>query len=194
MPGPSSSDYSDSREFIDLSRALALLTRLQLEGTQGCPANRRRWLNRDLKMQQWFARIAKREKPMLFITEMLLEPGLDKFIVDLLLRRGNDMALRTMLDYWVHTEGSFASVFGSFSKKPGIERALARVVISPGFLDGFVFRKFLWQEGLGDLALEAATLVGVRGLVDNVLPLLSAILLAVLVLSVQGFITEFDQP
>ena len=29
------------------------------------------------------------------------------------------MALRTMLDYWVHTEGSFASVFGSFSKKPG---------------------------------------------------------------------------
>ena len=26
-------------------------------------------------MQQWFARIAKREKPMLFITEMLLEPG-----------------------------------------------------------------------------------------------------------------------
>ena len=35
----------------------------------------RRWLNRDLKMQQWFARIAKREKPMLFITEMLLEPG-----------------------------------------------------------------------------------------------------------------------
>ncbi|CAE6971761.1 MRL1 [Symbiodinium natans] len=152
------------------------------------------WLNRDLKMQQWFARIAKREKPMLFITEMLLEPGLDKFIVDLLLRRGNDKALRTMLDYWVHTEGSFASVFGSFSKKPGIERALARVVISPGFLDGFVFRKFLWQEGLGDLALEAAALVGVRGLVDNVLPLAFAVLVAILVFSVQGFLTEFDQP
>ncbi|CAE7743026.1 unnamed protein product [Symbiodinium sp. CCMP2592] len=155
------------------------------------------WLNRDPKMQQWFARIAKREKPMLFITEMLLEPGLDKFIVDLLLRRGNDVALRSMLDYWVHTEGSFASVFGSFSKKPGIERALARVVISPGFLDGFVFRKFLWQEGLSDLALEAATLVGVRGLVDNVLPLAFAVLVAMLVFSVQGtqagFLALFEE-
>ncbi|CAJ1421046.1 unnamed protein product [Effrenium voratum] len=144
------------------------------------------WLNRDPEMQRWFARIAKREKPMVFITEMLQEPGLDKFIVGLLLRKGNDTALRSMLDFWVHTEGSFASVFGSFSKKPGVERALARVVISPGFLDGFVFRKFLWQDGLWELAVEAATLVGVRGLVDNVLPLTLAVLSAILAFYAQG--------
>ncbi|CAK8990908.1 unnamed protein product, partial [Durusdinium trenchii] len=150
------------------------------------------WLNRDPEMQKWFARIAKREDVMLFITELLQEPGLDKFIVQLLLRRGNDKALRSMLDFWVHTEGSFASVFGSFSKKPGVDRALARVVISPGFLDGFVFRKFLWQEGLGDLALEAATLVGVRGLMETVLPLAFAVVLAILAFYFQGVFREID--
>lgn len=34
-----------------------------------------RWLNRDPEMQKWFARIAKREDVMLFITELLQEPG-----------------------------------------------------------------------------------------------------------------------
>ena len=34
-----------------------------------------RWLNRDKEMQKWFAKIAKREDVMLFITEMLQEPG-----------------------------------------------------------------------------------------------------------------------
>eukprot|EP00435_Cladocopium_sp_Y103_P075185 s14_g54.t2 len=150
------------------------------------------WLNRDKDMQKWFARIAKREDVMLFITEMLQEPGLDKFIVKLLLRRGNDKALRSMLDFWVHTEGSFASVFGSFSKKPGVDRALARVVISPGFLDGFVFRKFLWQEGLANLALEAAALVGVRGLVDTVLPLAFGVVLAIVAFYFQGVFRELD--
>ncbi|CAL1147022.1 unnamed protein product [Cladocopium goreaui] len=150
------------------------------------------WLNRDKEMQKWFARIAKREDVMLFITEMLQEPGLDKFIVKLLLRRGNDKALRSMLDFWVHTEGSFASVFGSFSKKPGVDRALARVVISPGFLDGFVFRKFLWQEGLANLALEAAALVGVRGLVDTVLPLAFGVVLAIVAFYFQGVFRELD--
>ena len=149
-----------------------------------------RWLNRDESMRQWFAEIAKREDVMLFITEMLQEPGLDKFIVKLLLRRGNDMALRSMLDHWVHTDGSFASVFDAFSKKPGVDRALARVVISPGAsclasllelarvsrqafwmvssLGALALgrasgnrhvRKFLWQDGLIELALEALALV-----------------------------------
>lgn len=151
------------------------------------------WLNRDPKMREWFAQLASRENTMLFITEMLLEPGLDCFIVDLLLRRGNDEALRTMLDYWVHTEGSFAEVFGSFSKKPGVEEALARVVISPGFLDGFVLQRFLWQPGLVELAAEAMTLVGVRGLMHNVVPLsLSVISLAAAISSQQAASEAFE--
>eukprot|EP00401_Gymnodinium_catenatum_P073626 CAMPEP_0117458144 /NCGR_PEP_ID=MMETSP0784-20121206/776_1 /TAXON_ID=39447 /ORGANISM="" /LENGTH=604 /DNA_ID=CAMNT_0005251647 /DNA_START=240 /DNA_END=2051 /DNA_ORIENTATION=+ len=146
------------------------------------------WLNRDATMREWFARIAKRENAMRFIAEMLLEPGLDRFIVSLLLRRGNDVALRSMLDQWVHKEGSFAQVFGSFARKPGIEQALARVVISPGFLDGFVLSKFLWQPGLIDLALEALALVGLRGLQSTVLPLLFAVAVAAIILAMQNML------
>jgi len=136
------------------------------------------WLNRDERMRLWFANIAARETSMQFITEMLLEPGLDKLIVDLLLRKGNDMALRAMLDQWIHTDGSFDKVFGSFATKPNIDRALARVVMSPGFIDGFVIRKFLWQDGLFELSYEALTIVGVQGLKKYVVPLVIGVVVA----------------
>lgn len=146
------------------------------------------WLNRDVRLRQWFAQIACRENTMVFITEMLREPGLDAFIVTLLLRKGNDDALRQMLDYWIHTEGSFAEVFGSFSEKPRVDEALARVVMSPGFLDGFVLQRFLWQPGLLELAAEALALVGTRGLMKNVVPLTIAVLIACVALGFNGMV------
>lgn len=142
------------------------------------------WLNQDTAMRPWFAHIASRDSTLLFITEMLLKPGLDRFMVRLLLLPGNDAALRAMLEHWVRAEGSLRKVVSSFAEKPLAARALARVIVSPGFLDTFVIRRLLLQPGLAEIVVDAVVLVGVRGMLDTVLPLsLSTFALAFLLLS-----------
>jgi len=129
------------------------------------------WLNRGASMRRWFADVASRDSAMVFVTEMLLEPGLDRFVVGLLLQRGSDAALRAMLEHWVRAEGSLRRVVASFASKPRAATALARVVVSPGFLDTFVLRRLLLQPGLAEVVIDAVVLVGLRGLVETVLPL-----------------------
>eukprot|EP00929_Paragymnodinium_shiwhaense_P115881 TRINITY_DN8503_c0_g1_i1.p1 TRINITY_DN8503_c0_g1~~TRINITY_DN8503_c0_g1_i1.p1 ORF type:complete len:749 (+),score=118.83 TRINITY_DN8503_c0_g1_i1:136-2382(+) len=116
------------------------------------------WLNHDLVMHHWFAELAKRDNAHVFVTEMLLEPGLSEFIVDLLLRGNNDKALMSMLDYWVNIEGSFVDVLSSLAEKPKIEKAISRLVLSPGF--PAVCWRFVGTPGLQDLVLKAVALVG----------------------------------
>lgn len=148
------------------------------------------WLNRDVMLQRWFAQIVPRDSVMLFITELLLEPGLDRFIVDLLLRPGNDAALRAMLEYWVRCERSLGELLDLFAQKEGASRALAKVLVSPGFLDRFVLHRLLPQPGFAEVVLEALMLVGVRGLRDTVLPLALSTLAVVLTLGAEAAIME----
>lgn len=167
---------------LSFKNAKAFVIRL-LQQPQVC--NFVTWLNRGATMRRWFAKIAARDNAMVFVTEMLLEPGLDRFVVQLLLRRGNDEALRAMLEYWVRAEGSLREVVASFAEKPKASQALARVIISPGFLDTFVLRRLLLQPGLAGFAVDAVVLVGLRGLVETVLPLLLSTLAVALALGVE---------
>jgi len=128
------------------------------------------WLNQDREMGPWFAHIASRDSSLVFTTNMLLEPGLDRFIVRLLLMQGNDAALRAMLEHWVRAEGSLWQIIQSFTKKPLAAEGLARVIVSPGFIDAFVLRRLLLQPGLAEVVVDAVVLVGLRGLVETVLP------------------------
>jgi len=141
------------------------------------------WLNKDREMRLWFAHIASRDSSLAFLTEMLLQPGLDRFIVQLLLMPGNDAALRVMLEHWVRAEGSLKQVIQSFTEKPLAAEALARVTVSPGFIDAFVLRRLLLQPGLAEVVVDAVVLVGLRGLVETVLPFgVSTLALSVLLL------------
>jgi len=141
------------------------------------------WLNRDAAMCRFFAQIASRDSAIEFVTEMLLEPGLDRFMVSLLLRPGNDAALRSMLEHWVRAERSLERVAMTWAQQPRTSQSLARVIMSPGFLDRFVLRRLLLQPGLAEVVVEAMVLVGVRGLRDTVLPLLLSTFAAVLALA-----------
>jgi len=141
------------------------------------------WLNKDRQMRLWFAHIASRDSSLVFLTEMLLEPGLDRFIVRLLLMPGNDAALRVMLEHWVRAECSLRQVIQSFTEKPLAAKALARVIVSPGFIDAFVLRRLLLQPGLAEVVVDAVVLVGLRGLVETVVPFgVSTLALSVLFL------------
>lgn len=148
------------------------------------------WLNRGTAMRRWFADIASRDSAMVFVTEMLLEPGLDRFIVKLLLLQGNDAALRAMLEHYVRAEGSLPQVVATFAEKPRAATALATVIISPGFLDTFVLRRLLLQPGLAEVVVDAVFLVGLRGLAETVIPLVLATLATAVQLSAGGDLME----
>lgn len=170
-------EYTEA--FLNSSRAKAFVFRL-LQQPQ--VSDFVTWLNRGAAMRRWFAEIASRDSAMVFVTEMLLEPGLDRFVVSLLLQRGNDAALRALLEHWVRAEGSLREIVASFAEKPRAATALARVIVSPGFLDTFVLRRLLLQPGLAEVVVEAVLLVGLRGLAETVLPLVLSTLSATILL------------
>jgi len=129
------------------------------------------WLNHDYAMCRWFAEIAARETTIDFIMDMLMTPGLDRLITSLLLRPGNSASLKTILEHWVRAERSLGKVISSWAERPRAAKGLARLVISPGFLDGVVLQRLLLQPGLAKVVVEAMLLLGARGLRETVLPL-----------------------
>ncbi|CAK0911416.1 unnamed protein product [Prorocentrum cordatum] len=148
------------------------------------------WLNRDVTMSRWFADVASKDNALLFITQMLCTSGLSGYIVGLLLRRGNVEALRGLLAQWVRAEGSLGDVVQTFAEKPLAARALAKVITTPGFWDRLVFGKLALQPGLEleVLAMEAVALVGVRGILEVVLPLaVSAVGVAITIVILDSF-------
>lgn len=151
------------------------------------------WLSRDIAMRRWFARLAVKDNPMQFITEMLLEPGLDKFMVGLLLKRGNDAALKAMLEHWVVKEGSILEIVKAFAEKPQASQALAKVLISPGFMDRFVLQRLLFQPGLAEVVLQAVVVLGALGLYETILPLALSTLSIVFAMSAETAKPAADQ-
>jgi len=148
------------------------------------------WLNRDAAMCRWFAQIAGRDSAIQFVTEMLMEPGLERLMVSLLVRPGNDSALKAMLEHWVRAERSLMKVARAWGDQPRTSESLARVIMSPGFIDRFVIRRLLLQPGLAEVVVEAFLQVGVRGLKDTVLPLAFSTLAAAASLGSANFESE----
>lgn len=142
-------------------------------------------LNRKQGMSAWFARITNRSAILQFTTSLMLQPGLDRLMVRLLLSRGNGAALRGMLEHWVRTDKSLPSVVETWASQPRAEKALARILLSRGFLDRFIAQRLLWQPGFAPLIFEAVNLIGLRVIQNSVVPLAWATLYCALLLQVQ---------
>lgn len=136
------------------------------------------WLNLDPAMHRWFAQLVSREDIMHFVSELI--PEVDRNIVGLLQRQGNDTALASMLNVWVRSDRVLGRVVSSFAKKPAAPEALASVIMSPGFFDGVVVRRLLAHPGFNGVAVDALSSLGVRGLYDHVVPLMMSTASAVM--------------
>lgn len=149
-------------------------------------------LNKPMVMREWFASWVSRPRVMVFMTKLMRVPGTEKLIVRMMCMEGNDMALRTMLEYWVRKDASLGQVVDSFAAQPRAEEALARVLLSPGFFNRFVFGRLLWQPGLDKVFWEATEIVGFKVFREKVLPLWAATLSYIFLIQVVQSRESFD--